>query len=58
MPTDIFSGINVPVVSMIWRYAALDTTEMEQRFTTYPQRPMGDLPGSPNWEAGTGMRSV
>ena len=37
MPTDIFPQINIPVVSVIWQYTGLDTTEMEQRVTTYSQ---------------------
>ena len=37
MEKDIFPEINIPVVSVIWQYTALDTTEMEQRFTTYSQ---------------------
>jgi multidrug efflux pump subunit AcrB len=37
MPTDIFPEIDIPVVSVIWQYTGLDTTEMEQRFTTYAQ---------------------
>ena len=37
MPTDIFPEINIPVVSVIWQYTGLSTTEMEQRFTTYSQ---------------------
>jgi multidrug efflux pump subunit AcrB len=37
MPTDIFPEIDIPVVSVIWQYAGLDTTEMEQRVTTYSQ---------------------
>ena len=37
MPTDIFPEINIPVVTVIWQYTGLDTTEMEQRFTTYIQ---------------------
>jgi len=37
MPTDIFPEINMPVVSVIWQYTGLDTTEMEQRVTTYSQ---------------------
>jgi multidrug efflux pump subunit AcrB len=37
MPTDIFPEINIPVVSVIWQYSGLDTTEMEQRVTTYSQ---------------------
>jgi multidrug efflux pump subunit AcrB len=37
MPTDIFPEINIPVVSVIWQYTGLSTTEMEQRFTTYAQ---------------------
>jgi multidrug efflux pump subunit AcrB len=37
MPTDIFPEIGIPVVSVIWQYTGLNTTEMEQRFTTYAQ---------------------
>jgi multidrug efflux pump subunit AcrB len=37
MPTDIFPEIRIPVVSVIWQYTGLNTTEMEQRFTTYSQ---------------------
>jgi multidrug efflux pump subunit AcrB len=37
MPTDIFPEINIPVVSVIWQYTGLSTTEMEQRITTYSQ---------------------
>src|SRR5208282_233047 len=37
MPTDIFPEINIPVVSVIWQYTGLSTTEMEQRVTTYSQ---------------------
>ncbi len=37
MPTDIFPEINIPVVSVIWQYTGLDTTETEQRVTTYSQ---------------------
>jgi multidrug efflux pump subunit AcrB len=36
-PTDIFPEIDIPVVSVIWQYTGLDTTEMEQRVTTYSQ---------------------
>ena len=37
MPTDIFPEIDIPVVTVIWQYAGLDTPEMEQRVTTYSQ---------------------
>src|ERR1700757_4519111 len=37
METDIFPEINIPVVSVIWQYTSLDTTEMEQRVTTYSE---------------------
>ena len=37
MPTDIFPEIDIPVVSVIWQYTGLSTTEMEQRITTYSQ---------------------
>jgi len=37
MPTDIFPEINIPVVTIVWQYTGLSTTEMEQRVTTYGQ---------------------
>ena len=37
MPTDIFPEIRIPVVSGICQYTGLNTTEMEQRVTTYSQ---------------------
>jgi multidrug efflux pump subunit AcrB len=37
MPIDIFPQINIPVVSVIWQYTGLSTSEMEQRVTTYSQ---------------------
>jgi multidrug efflux pump subunit AcrB len=37
MPTDIFPEIDIPVVSVIWQNTGLNTTEMEQRVTTYSQ---------------------
>ena len=36
-PKDIFPGINVPVVSIIWQYTGLSPEEMEQRVTTYSE---------------------
>ncbi|MFO1320930.1 MAG: efflux RND transporter permease subunit [Burkholderiales bacterium] len=32
-PTDIFPSINIPVVSVVWRYTGLSTEEMEGRIT-------------------------
>jgi multidrug efflux pump subunit AcrB len=37
MPTDIFPEINIPVVTIVWQYTGLSTSEMEQRVTTYGQ---------------------
>jgi multidrug efflux pump subunit AcrB len=37
MPTDIFPEINIPVVTIVWQYTGLSTSEMEQRVTTYSQ---------------------
>src|SRR3982074_92879 len=37
MPTDIFPEIRIPVVTVIWQFTGLTTTEMEQRVTTYSQ---------------------
>src|SRR6201987_2812737 len=35
MPTDIFPEINIPVVTIVWQYTGLSTSEEEQRGTTY-----------------------
>ena len=54
MPTDIFPEINIPVVSVIWQYTGLSTTEMEQRFTTYAQYSISsNVNGIKNMEAET-----
>jgi multidrug efflux pump subunit AcrB len=37
MPADIFPGIDIPVVTVIWQYTGLSTPEMEQRVTTYAE---------------------
>src|SRR6185437_14647253 len=37
MPTDIFPEIRIPVVTVIWSYTGLTTSEMEQRVSTYSQ---------------------
>ena len=36
-PTDIFPKIDIPVVSIIWTYQGLPTTEMEKRITTFSE---------------------
>ena len=36
-PKDIFPGINIPVVTIIWQYTGLTPEEMEQRVTTYSE---------------------
>ena len=36
-PTDIFPKIDIPVVSIIWTYTGLPTTEMEKRVTTFSE---------------------
>jgi multidrug efflux pump subunit AcrB len=33
-PTDIFPGIDIPVVSVIWNYGGLATEEMAARITS------------------------
>jgi multidrug efflux pump subunit AcrB len=54
MPTDIFPQINIPVVSVIWQYTGLSTTEMEQRVTTYSQYSISsNVNGIKNMEAQT-----
>ena len=40
MPTDIFPNINIPVVSIIWRYNGLATEEMEGRIVSNFERGM------------------
>ncbi|MCW5625978.1 MAG: efflux RND transporter permease subunit [Burkholderiales bacterium] len=40
MPTDIFPSINIPVVSVIWRYNGLATQEMEGRIVSNFERAM------------------
>ena len=40
MPTDIFPNINIPVVSIIWRYNGLATEEMEGRIVSNFERAM------------------
>src|SRR5450755_425675 len=54
MPTDIFPQINIPVVTVIWQYTGLSTTEMEQRVTTYSQYSISsNVNGIKNMEAQT-----
>jgi len=54
MPTDIFPEIDIPVVSVIWQYSGLNTTEMEQRVTTYSQYSISsNVTGIKNIEAET-----
>lgn len=36
-PVDIFPKIDIPVVSIIWTYTGLNTTEMEKRVTTFSE---------------------
>ena len=37
-PTDIFPGINIPVISVVWTYNGLQPQEMERRITTNVER--------------------
>ena len=37
-PTDIFPAINIPVISVIWRYDGLDSQQFEQRITYVHER--------------------
>src|SRR5260370_10014180 len=36
-PTDIFTNIDIPVVTVIWSYSGLRAKEMEERFTTFSE---------------------
>src|SRR3977135_2192371 len=40
MPMDIFPGIDIPVISVIWSYGGLSATEMQDRVTTVVERAM------------------
>src|SRR5712672_588721 len=54
MPTDIFPEIRIPVVTVIWQFTGLTTTEMEQRVTTYSQYSISsNVNGIKNMEAQT-----
>ena len=35
MRTDIFPEIDIPVVTVIWTYKGMETSEVERRITTY-----------------------
>src|SRR6266536_1448061 len=37
-PTDIFPAINIPVISVVWQYAGLNATEIEQRLIYLHER--------------------
>ena len=37
-PTDIFPAINIPVISIVWQYAGLDSQQFEQRITYAHER--------------------
>ncbi|MBY6240785.1 efflux RND transporter permease subunit [Methylosinus sp. Sm6] len=36
-PKDVFPNVDIPVVTVIWTYTGLSTTEMAQRVTTYAE---------------------
>ena len=36
-PKDVFPNVDIPVVTVIWTYTGLSTTEMEARVTTYAE---------------------
>ena len=42
-PTDIFPDINIPIISLIWRYQGLEPQEMEQRITSNSERAVTTL---------------
>jgi multidrug efflux pump subunit AcrB len=37
MPKDVLPEVNIPVVTIVWTYTAIDTPEMEQHVTTYTE---------------------
>jgi multidrug efflux pump subunit AcrB len=54
MPTDIFPEIRIPIVTVIWSYTGLSTSEMEQRVSTYSQYSISaNVSGIKNIEAQT-----
>jgi len=42
-PTDIFPDINIPVISVVWRYTGLSPQEMADRVTTITERGLTTL---------------
>ena len=42
-PTDIFPDINIPVISLVWKYQGLEPQEMEQRITSNSERAVTTL---------------
>ncbi len=40
MPTDIFPGIDIPVVSVVWSFSGVSPEEMEKRIVTISERAM------------------
>jgi len=42
-PTDIFPNINIPVISLVWKYDGLEPTEMERRITSNSERAVTTL---------------
>jgi multidrug efflux pump subunit AcrB len=43
MPIDIFPEINIPVVSVVWTYAGMTPTDMQNRILTLHERQMASL---------------
>lgn len=42
-PTDIFPDINIPVITLVWKYGGLDPQEMEERITSNSERAVTTL---------------
>ncbi|MGB2670279.1 MAG: efflux RND transporter permease subunit, partial [Candidatus Acidiferrum sp.] len=42
-PTDIFPDINIPVISLVWKYDGLQPQEMEERITSNSERAVTTL---------------
>src|SRR5271154_260269 len=43
MPTDIFPEINIPVVSVVWTYAGMDATDIQNRILVLHERQLASL---------------
>ena len=43
MPIDIFPEINIPVVSVVWTYAGMSASDIQNRILSFHERQMASL---------------